>query len=141
MCIMFWGAIRYASADVNAMCSRWLHNKWGALRVSGVPSGVITSVVTKVRQVFQRIECATLERESAERFDFFVRNICSTVLASAQKHTIVFIRSYFDFVRLRNYLKAEKVRIAALCSSHPAHTASLPHLLPLFLPGVLCVFV
>ncbi len=118
MCVLWCGcvlicrlfpAIRYASADVNAMCSRWLHNKWGALRVNNVPSGVISSVVTKVRQVFQRIECAALEREPAERFEFFVRSICSTVLASAQKNTIVFIRSYFDFVRLRNYLKAEKV--------------------------------
>ncbi len=102
-------AHRYASADVNAMCTRWLHNKWGTLRISSIPSGVIASVVTKVRQVFQRIECASLERESAERFEFFVRSVCSTVLASAQKNTIVFIRSYFDFVRLRNYLKAEKV--------------------------------
>jgi U3 small nucleolar RNA-associated protein 25 len=104
---------RYASADLNAMCSRWLSNKWGTLRVSSVPSGVISSVVTKVRQVFQRIECAALEREPTERFEFFLRSVCSSVLASAQKNTIVFIRSYFDFVRLRNYLKAEKVSISS----------------------------
>jgi hypothetical protein len=117
------------------MCSRWLHNKWGALRVNGVPSGVISSIVTKVRQVFQRIECAALEREPTERFEFFVRSVCSTVLASAQKNTVVFIRSYFDFVRLRNYLKAEKVPV----SSQLLCLLVMPY--PLFHSGFLCISV
>jgi U3 small nucleolar RNA-associated protein 25 len=114
-----FNSVSYQNADLNAMCSRWLHNKWGALRVSSVHSGVIASIVTKVRQIFQRIECSALEKEPAERFEFFLRNICCSVLASAQKHTIIFIRSYFDFVRLRNYLKAEKVSIID-ANQHPA---------------------
>jgi len=54
-------------------------------------------------QGFYRFDFDNPEQQSDSRFDFFVKEI----LPKCEKQTLIFIPSYYDFVRLRNYLKKE----------------------------------
>lgn len=43
------------------------------------------------------------------RFQFFVDKVLPQYRDSVMSHTFIYVPSYFDFVRLRNYLKKEEV--------------------------------
>jgi len=54
-------------------------------------------------QEFYHFEPDRPEKQSDDRFDLFVKN----VLPKCGTNTLIFISSYFDFVRVRNYMKKE----------------------------------
>mmetsp|Transcript_24276 Transcript_24276/g.57295 ORF Transcript_24276/g.57295 Transcript_24276/m.57295 type:complete len:929 (+) Transcript_24276:136-2922(+) len=69
----------------------------------------ISRVLVPVKQVFQKIPTATFAHQSKARVDYFVKNLLPQLQRNDQKHTLVFIPSYFDFCSLRNaLLKLEK---------------------------------
>lgn len=49
------------------------------------------------------MESEHFDKQSDNRFDFFVKE----VLPKCSSHTLIFVPSYFDFVRLRNYMKLQ----------------------------------
>lgn len=55
-----------------------------------------------------RFNATNPQEQSDERFQFFVSNI----LPKCDMHTLIFVSSYFDFVRIRNYLKKENEQFA-----------------------------
>ena len=83
-------------------------NSSGKIQVSW-PSfeGSLSKVATAVRQHFRRFDVTDLSTADDERFDFFVKKIFPSVIQPAvdrQVRTIIFVPSYFDFVRVRNFL-------------------------------------
>jgi U3 small nucleolar RNA-associated protein 25 len=57
--------------------------------------------------VFQRFDAPSATEEPEARFNIFIEKVMPSLEQSAllHSHTIIFIPSYFDFVRLRNYFK------------------------------------
>lgn len=55
-----------------------------------------------------RFDVQNPQKQSDERFNFFILNI----LPKCDRHTLIFVSSYFDFVRLRNHLKKEHEQFA-----------------------------
>ncbi|ESL06960.1 hypothetical protein TRSC58_05358 [Trypanosoma rangeli SC58] len=83
-------------------------------------AGVLAQVMVPVRQHFLRFDPGpALETCDDARFDFFTREVYVTKispLVERDVRTIVFVPSYFDFVRLRNYLIREhRDSFAAIC--------------------------
>ncbi len=73
----------------------------------------ICDVMIKVRQVFQRVPCDSFATQGDKRIKYFTTNVLPQLLRTKQKHTLLYIPSYFDFVALRNiFLKHE------IASSH-----------------------
>lgn len=66
--------------------------------------GSISKVIVPTRQVFQRIPTQTFTTMSDDRLKYFTQNILPQIRHSGQKHTMIFIPSYFDFVLVRNHL-------------------------------------
>ncbi len=64
----------------------------------------ICNVTTKVRQVFQRVACESFVTQGDKRIRHFIKNVLPQLLETKQKHTLIYIPSYFDFVALRNIL-------------------------------------
>lgn len=64
----------------------------------------MVNVIPKVRQVFQRIESNSLEDLGDDRFNYFKANVLEKLLQREEKHILIFVPSYFDFVRVRNLL-------------------------------------
>lgn len=68
----------------------------------------LASVFVPVKQVFQRVPIPSFDKQTSGRVDYFVKNILPQIQRHKQKHTMVYIPSYFDFVALRNvFLKRE----------------------------------
>ncbi|KAL7519036.1 hypothetical protein ACHAWX_003832 [Stephanocyclus meneghinianus] len=64
----------------------------------------ITNVTVRVKQVFQRVGCESVAEAGSSRLRYFSDHILPKLLRLKQKHTLIFIPSYFDFVAVRNLL-------------------------------------
>lgn len=51
----------------------------------------------------------------SHRFQFFVDKVLPQYRESVMSHTMIYIPSYFDYVRLRNFMKKEEVNFVSLC--------------------------
>ena len=56
------------------------------------------------QQLFQRIPMS----DPTLRFNYFIERILPRFDTSTYDHTLIYLSSYFDFVRLRNYMRSEK---------------------------------
>jgi len=64
----------------------------------------ICNVIVKMRQVFQRVPCESISTQGESRIKYFKEAILPQIMRTKQKHTLIYVPSYFDFVSLRNML-------------------------------------
>ncbi|KAJ0294175.1 hypothetical protein Brms1b_002615 [Colletotrichum noveboracense] len=81
------------------------HNWAGKIRFQADYSGVLQQLGLKARQTFSRFEAKSIDKEPDARFDYFVSAILPSLIKRAKdtSGTLIFIPSYLDFVRVRNY--------------------------------------
>ncbi|KAK1654721.1 U3 small nucleolar RNA-associated protein 25 [Colletotrichum phormii] len=103
------------------------HNWAGKVRFQADYPGVLTQLGLKARQTFSRFECRSLEKEPDARFDYFVSAILPSLIKRARETsgTLIFIPSYLDFVRVRNYFSANPA-VAALSFGTISEYADVP---------------
>ncbi|CAG9571225.1 conserved hypothetical protein [Leishmania major strain Friedlin] len=81
--------------------------------------GVLSRVLVPVRQHFIRFDPSSLATVDDDRFEFFTKQVYEAkinAMAERDVRIIVFVPSYFDFVRMRNYLHREyRESYVALC--------------------------
>ncbi|GMG15112.1 unnamed protein product [Phytophthora fragariaefolia] len=70
-------------------------------------SASISRVVPQVKQIFQRVDMdhsgrLTAKDEVELRFAYFKKHVFEPLLDHPRKHVLIFIPSYFDYVRVRN---------------------------------------
>ena len=63
----------------------------------------ICDVLVRVRQVFQRVPC-DIQTQGDDRHKYFKEKVLPQIVRLHQKHTMIYVPSYFDFVALRNML-------------------------------------
>lgn len=82
-------------------CQNWA----GKVRMEPEHAGVIGELGVKARQTFSRIDPPSVASEPEARFDYFTKAIVPTLVKRAKDATgtLIFIPSYLDFVRVRNY--------------------------------------
>ncbi|KAG0301476.1 rRNA-binding ribosome biosynthesis protein utp25 [Dissophora globulifera] len=108
----------YQTPEINALFKKVSRNVAGKLKVTqAYEHGSIVDVVPLVQQSFNRIETRTLAQADDNRFEYFINQTLPQLRRSAvtQTHTMIYVPSYFDFVRLRNYLTENKYSFAAIC--------------------------
>mmetsp|Transcript_28697 Transcript_28697/g.60591 ORF Transcript_28697/g.60591 Transcript_28697/m.60591 type:complete len:620 (-) Transcript_28697:536-2395(-) len=64
----------------------------------------ICDVMVRVKQVFQRVTCGTVSEAAANRLRYFSDHVLPKLIRLNQKHTLIYIPSYFDFIAVRNLL-------------------------------------
>lgn len=106
----------YDSPEMRSLFSLKLANVAGKSRTISEPSGVMNQVKEGIRQTFTRIECANLQAEHDVRFNYFTQKTLPKLLKSAlsASRTLLFVPSYFDFVRLTDYMTQEGMSFASL---------------------------
>lgn len=108
----------FMAVEINAIFNRSCANYVGKVKITYVPSqycsarltrtrrgeqaGVVGNVFKQVKQVFQRIDPPSLEALDDSRFQYFAEHVLPRMRAAAQAHTLVFVASYFEYVRVRN---------------------------------------
>lgn len=87
-------------------------NYSGKVKVLNLPSsGTISDIRTihPLVQIFQRVNVNSLQECPDSRFNFFVKQILPHYVdGMVAAQTLIFVSSYFDFVRLRNFLVKEE---------------------------------
>lgn len=93
-----------------------LSNYRGKVRVANpIEGGSIKHVAIQIPQVFHRIDVSSIQSSFDQRFDHFINQILPQYKAASMAHCLVFIPSYFDFVRIRNYFKRETLNFVQIC--------------------------
>lgn len=110
--------------ELRVLFAKYDRNFAGCLTLTSSPSSLLPEVYwfnfTKINfifkieipivQEFHRFSCEDLDKQSDQRFEYFVHNI----LPKLKTGTLIFIPSYFDYVRVRNYLKKDNESFAQI---------------------------
>ncbi|XP_055322541.1 U3 small nucleolar RNA-associated protein 25 homolog [Sitodiplosis mosellana] len=96
----------------NTRCS----NYRGKVRlINPIENGSIKHVAVPIPQMFHRIDVSSIQSSFDQRFEYFINNILPQFKAASKAHCLIFIPSYFDFVRIRNYFKKETMNFTQIC--------------------------
>ncbi len=81
------------------------HNWAGKARLQEACPGLIQHLGVKTRQTFSRFDAPSVTDEPDARFEYFTKAVLPTLTKRAKDVTgvLIFIPSYLDFVRVRNY--------------------------------------
>ncbi|CAF0735026.1 unnamed protein product [Didymodactylos carnosus] len=74
---------------------------------------ICQQTLTNAPQLFQRIQLNTMITDKTipeQRWQYFIDTVLPRYDTMMYDHTLIYLSSYFDFVRLRNYMKDEKHR-------------------------------
>lgn len=88
-------------SELHRSCQNWA----GRVRVQPEYQGTIQELGVKAKQTFSRFESSSVSAEPDARFDYFTSAIVPTLVKRAKDvhGTLIFVPSYLDFVRVRNY--------------------------------------
>ncbi|KAF9882367.1 duf1253 domain-containing protein [Colletotrichum karsti] len=103
------------------------HNWAGKIRFQANYPGVLQQLGVKARQTFSRFEAKAIDKEPDARFEYFVSAILPSLIKRAKDTTgtLIFIPSYLDFVRVRNYF-ATNPSVASLSFGTISEYADVP---------------
>ena len=65
-------------------------------------------------QIYERFDVKTAEDADDARFDSFIKNVFPKIKDSIQGGIMLFISSYFEFIRVRNFLKSQEASCCLL---------------------------
>ncbi|KAK6304546.1 hypothetical protein J4Q44_G00251320 [Coregonus suidteri] len=101
--------------QINNIISKHCFNYRGQVATKNMPiTGSICQVLVQLPHVFQMIKSYSFMDQDA-RFQFFVDKVLPQYRDSVMSHTLIYVPSYFDYVRLRNYMKKEEMNFASIC--------------------------
>lgn len=102
--------------EIHGIFTKRCHNFAGRNKISNsITPGSASQVVVQIPQVYHRFEASSYSQAIDARFKFFVTKILPQYTDSVMGHTLIFVPSYFDFVKLRNYMKEEQMSFVQIC--------------------------
>ena len=97
----------FADPLIISAFKRYAKSRAGQFRIKRrcpAEEAAVTQVLLPTRQVFQRVNAASFATQSQDRLNYFVDMILPQLDKHQQKHTLIYVPSYFDFIALRNLL-------------------------------------
>ena len=106
----------YDLPEFRSLFNNRCRNFAGKVRTANVVKiGSIRHVMLEVPQIFHRIEVKSLETSFDTRFEYFTNTILPQFKSATMAHCMIYVPSYFDYVRIRNYFKKEDVNFTQIC--------------------------
>ncbi|XP_029317227.1 U3 small nucleolar RNA-associated protein 25 homolog [Cottoperca gobio] len=101
--------------QINNILTKHCANYRGQIATKNVPkTGSICQVLVQLPHVFQMFSSDSFMDHDA-RFQFFVDKVLPQYRDSVMSHTLIYIPSYFDYIRLRNHMKKEEINFVSIC--------------------------
>ncbi|XP_023149674.2 U3 small nucleolar RNA-associated protein 25 homolog isoform X1 [Amphiprion ocellaris] len=101
--------------QINNILTKLCANYRGQITTKNMPkTGSICQVLVQLPHVFQMFSSDSFMDHDA-RFQFFLDKVLPQYRDSVMSHTLIYVPSYFDYVRLRNYMKKEEMNFASIC--------------------------
>ncbi|GBB95965.1 hypothetical protein RclHR1_02650036 [Rhizophagus clarus] len=105
----------YLTPEINVLFNKQMNNVDGKVKIKHHHQGTILEVnVRNIQQIFTRIECNSLSEMDDIRFKYFIEKILPKTRKMNLSHVMIFIPSYFDFVRLRNYFEDNTISFTSI---------------------------
>jgi U3 small nucleolar RNA-associated protein 25 len=95
----------FNTPELNTLFYNQSKNWGGKMKISANYSGAIQELGLKIKQTFSRLESLSFAIDPDARFTYFTTAIIPSLTRRAKDSsgTVIFIPSYLDFVRVRNY--------------------------------------
>lgn len=106
----------YLTPELNSVFNASV-NVAGRIKVSRNWDGSLCRVLSQLPQLYQRLPPSSSVVDATDtRFKYFIDKVLPTLRKSItqQNHTLIVVPSYFDFVRVRNYLKEHNYNVGAI---------------------------
>ncbi|XP_037341950.2 U3 small nucleolar RNA-associated protein 25 homolog [Pungitius pungitius] len=101
--------------QINNILTKHCANYRGQIATKNMPkTGSICQVLVQLPHVFQMFSADSFMDHDA-RFQFFVDKVLPQYRDSVMSHTLIYMPSYFDYIRLRNYMKKEEINFTSIC--------------------------
>lgn len=104
----------HSNPDINGFFNRYCNNFEGKVRLLCEYKGILPKVVLQVRQVYERFEADSIADVDDARLEYFSKKVFPKINESSQGGVMLFISSYFEFVRVRNFLKMQNASFCLL---------------------------
>jgi U3 small nucleolar RNA-associated protein 25 len=108
---------QFITPELNSLSNAYMHNIAGKVKIFPTYHGAIGALGLQVKQQFLRFDSSNLSTDPDTRFKFFTKTILPQLQRTKQKGILLFIPSYFDFIRLRNHFANLAVPISFGCVS------------------------
>ncbi|XP_048433046.1 U3 small nucleolar RNA-associated protein 25, partial [Pyrus x bretschneideri] len=105
----------YSNPDINNLFSKQCNNYHGKVKLVHEHEGILPKVILQVRQIYQRFDADSIQHIDDARFEYFTMKVFPKVKSFVQGGIMIFISSYFEYVRVRNFLKSQS---ASFCLLH-----------------------
>lgn len=105
----------YQTAEFKCLFNKHCNNMQGKMLIQApILHGSICSVVSTLPQTFRKFEVSKVSEGSNSRFNFFIKNILPDYLSNPSYNILLFIPSYYDFVRIRNHFTKHDLSFASI---------------------------
>ncbi|CAI0460700.1 unnamed protein product [Linum tenue] len=110
----------YVNPDINSSFNNWCVNYQGKIKsVCETHKGVLRKVLPDLRQIYERFDVGSIADIDDIRLAHFINKVSSEkvfpkIKDSEEGGIMIFISSYFEFVRVRNFLKSQNASFCLL---------------------------
>ncbi|KAJ2731790.1 rRNA-binding ribosome biosynthesis protein utp25 [Coemansia sp. BCRC 34962] len=107
----------YMTPEIQAVFNNNCRSIEGKVRIKPVYPGAVTDVIAQVPQIFKRLSVKRLQSAADDRFAHFADHVfpeLQKASTTGDKHILLFVSSYFDFVRIRNFCRDKCCSFAAI---------------------------
>ncbi|KAL6553242.1 hypothetical protein OROGR_007084 [Orobanche gracilis] len=105
--IVLGSHINPVEQKINSLFSQHCLNYRGKVKFECKYKGVLPKILIPVRQIYERFDTESIVDADDARLKYFCEKVFPKIKDSVQHGVMIFISSYFEFVRLRNYLKSQ----------------------------------
>eukprot|EP00039_Didymoeca_costata_P014798 m.243960 g.243960 ORF g.243960 m.243960 type:complete len:702 (-) comp16099_c0_seq26:1603-3708(-) len=104
----------FLTPEMKQSVKTYSFNLYGQVEFEKPLKGSICQIAQKVPQAYHRIECQNFSDSHDARFLFFVDRVLPQFNSSLYHSVVIYIPSYFDFVRLRNYFRDKEINFGQI---------------------------
>ncbi|CAD6505094.1 BgTH12-00592 [Blumeria graminis f. sp. triticale] len=100
----------FNTPELNTLFFNKSRNWAGKVKINPIYDGAIQGLGLKIKQTFSRLDSASFSTDPDTRFSYFTAAIMPSLLRRIKdsRGTLIFISSYLDFVRVRNYFSTSQ---------------------------------
>ncbi|XP_058186284.1 protein NUCLEOLAR FACTOR 1 isoform X3 [Rhododendron vialii] len=104
----------YLNPEINGLFNHHCVNYQGKVKLVCEHKGVLPKVLLQVRQIYERFDAESAVDVDDARLEYFAKKVFPKIKDSVQGGIMLFISSYFEFVRVRNFLRSQDASFCLL---------------------------
>ncbi|KAK9479923.1 hypothetical protein V1514DRAFT_326883 [Lipomyces japonicus] len=102
---------QFVTPEINALLTQHCHNVSGKIKYRPYYSGILGDIGGKISHAFVKVYSTSPQEDPDKKFKYFISKALPSIVRTAsasQGGTVIFVASYGDYVRIRNYLEQER---------------------------------